>query len=130
MPVDPLEPPKFKHKWVPKESGSSPVPVMDSPLRPITIKDQQNWKILPCISNRKNQKGYTIPLDKHLAADGRGLQDVQINDNFAELSEAFKKAREAVAMRLKVQRELLLKKERKEQELSCIGTKGKVRENW
>ena len=33
--------------------------------------------IPPCISNWKNNKGYTIPLDKRLAADGRGLQDVR-----------------------------------------------------
>ena len=35
----------------------------------------------------QNAKGYTIPLDKRLAADGRGLQEVHINDNFAKLSE-------------------------------------------
>ncbi|OMO82662.1 hypothetical protein CCACVL1_11828 [Corchorus capsularis] len=75
MPVDPLEPPKFKHKRVPKASGSPPVPVMHSPPRPVTVKDQQDWKIPPCISNWKNPKGYTIPLDKRLAADGRGLQE-------------------------------------------------------
>ena len=74
MPVDPLEPPKFKHKRVPRASGSPPVPVMHSPPRPVTVKDQQDWKIPPCISNWKNPKGYTIPLDKRLAADGRGLQ--------------------------------------------------------
>ena len=32
------------------------------------------------------RQGYTIPLDKRLAADGRGLQEVQINDKFAKLS--------------------------------------------
>ena len=89
MPVDPLEPPKFKHKRVPKANGSPPVPVMHSPPRPVTVKDQQDWKIPPCISNWKNPKGYTIPLYKRLAADGRGLQEVQINGNFAKLSEAF-----------------------------------------
>ncbi|KAK1266155.1 hypothetical protein QJS04_geneDACA002496 [Acorus gramineus] len=130
MPVDPLEPPKFKHKRVPRASGSPPVPVMHSPPRPVTVKDQQDWKIPPCISNWKNPKGYTIPLDKRLAADGRGLQEVQINDNFAKLSEALyvaeQKAREAVAMRSKVQKELLLKeKERKEQELRALAQKAR-----
>lgn len=130
MPVDPLEPPKFKHKRVPKASGSPPVPVMHSPPRPVTVKDQQDWKIPPCISNWKNPKGYTIPLDKRLAADGRGLQEVQINDNFAKLSEALyvaeQKAREAVAMRSKVQRELMLKeKDRKEQELRALAQKAR-----
>lgn len=51
-------------------------------------------------------QGYTIPLDKRLAADGRGLQEVQINDQFAKLTEALyvaeSKAREAVDMRQKV----------------------------
>ncbi|XP_047330288.1 SNW/SKI-interacting protein A [Impatiens glandulifera] len=130
MPVDPLEPPKFKHKRVPKASGSPPVPVMHSPPRPVTVKDQQDWKIPPCISNWKNPKGYTIPLDKRLAADGRGLQDVQINDNFAKLSEALyvaeQKAREAVAMRSKVQKEMLMKeKERKEGELRALAQKAR-----
>lgn len=130
MPVDPLEPPKFKHKRVPKANGSPPVPVMHSPPRPVTVKDQQDWKIPPCISNWKNPKGYTIPLDKRLAADGRGLQEVQINDNFAKLSEALyvseQKAREAVAMRSKVQKEMMLKeKERKEQELRALAQKAR-----
>ncbi|KMZ62186.1 SNW/SKI-interacting protein [Zostera marina] len=130
MPVDPLEPPKFKHKRVPKASGSPPVPVMHSPSRPVTVKDQQDWKIPPCISNWKNPKGYTIPLDKRLAADGRGLQEVQINDNLAKLSKALyvaeQKAREAVSMRSKVQKELMLKeKDRKEQELRALAQRAR-----
>ncbi|KAF8034164.1 hypothetical protein BT93_C0441 [Corymbia citriodora subsp. variegata] len=130
MPVDPLEPPKFKRKRVPKASGSPPVPIMHSPPRPVTVKDQQDWKIPPCISNWKNPKGYTIPLDKRLAADGRGLQEVQINDNFAKLSESLyvaeQKAREAVAMRSKVQKEMQLKeKERKEKELRALAQKAR-----
>lgn len=130
MPVDPLEPPKFKHKRVPKASGSPPVPVMHSPPRPVTVKDQQDWKIPPCISNWKNPKGYTIPLDKRLAADGRGLQEVQINDNFAKLSEALyvaeQKAREAVAVRSKVQKEMMMKeKEKKELELRELARKAR-----
>ena len=54
----------------------------------MTAKEQQDWKIPPCISNWKNNRGYTIPLDKRLAADGRGLQDHTINDNFAKLAQA------------------------------------------
>lgn len=33
-------------------------------------------------------QGYTIPLDKRLAADGRGLQEVAINDQFAKVGPA------------------------------------------
>jgi SNW domain-containing protein 1 len=51
---------------------------MHSPTRKVTVKEQQEWKIPPCISNWKNAKGYTIPLDKRLAADGRGLQQVNL----------------------------------------------------
>ena len=74
--MDPLEPPKFRHKKVPRGAGSPPVPVMHSPPRSVSTKELQDWKIPPCISNWKNAKGYTIPLDKRLAADGRGLQEV------------------------------------------------------
>nr|POE88454.1 isoform 2 of snw/ski-interacting protein [Quercus suber] len=65
MPADPLDPPKFKHKRLPKPSASAspPVPIMHSPPCPVTVKDQQDWKIPPCISNWINPKGYTIPLD-------------------------------------------------------------------
>ena len=73
------------------------MPIMQSPPRSIDASEQDDWKIPPSISNWKvnfylfhelgvsfnmvclqNPKGYTIPLDKRLAADGRGLQEVQI----------------------------------------------------
>ncbi|KAL0745541.1 hypothetical protein Bca101_101966 [Brassica carinata] len=103
MPVDPLDPPKFRHKKVPRASGSPPVPVMHSPPRPVTVKDQQDWKIPPY---------------------------VQINNSFAKLSESLyvaeEKAREAVSMRSKVQKEMVMKeKERKEQELRALAQKAR-----
>ena len=55
-------------------------------------------------------KGYTIPLDKRLAADGRGLQSTHINENFAKLAESLyiadRKAREAVEMRAQVEKKM------------------------
>ncbi|WAQ92575.1 hypothetical protein PtA15_17A56 [Puccinia triticina] len=75
---DPLEPPRFKHKKIPRGPPSPPAPILRSPPRKITSEDQKAWMIPPCISNWKNNKGYTIPLDKRLAADGRGLQDVSV----------------------------------------------------
>jgi len=74
--VDPLELAKFKHKRVPGGPGSPPKTIMHSPPRKLTVKDQQDWKIPPAISNWKNQKGYTIPLEMRLSADGRTLQQV------------------------------------------------------
>uniref|UniRef100_A0A0V0HGP8 Putative ovule protein n=1 Tax=Solanum chacoense TaxID=4108 RepID=A0A0V0HGP8_SOLCH len=38
MPVDPIDPPKFKHKKIPRASGSPPVPLMHSPPRPISVR--------------------------------------------------------------------------------------------
>lgn len=76
---DPLEPPRFKHKKIPRANDEPPPPVMQSPPRRATVQEQKDWQIPPCISNWKNNKGYTIPLDKRLAADGRGLQDVSLS---------------------------------------------------
>jgi SNW domain-containing protein 1 len=73
---DPLEPPRFKHKKIPRGPPSPPPPVLRSPPRKATAQEQKEWMIPPSISNWKNNKGFTIPLDKRLASDGRGLQDV------------------------------------------------------
>lgn len=74
------------------------------------------------------QQGYTIPLDKRLAADGRGLQTTVINDKFASLSEALftaeSKAREAISLRAAMQKEMLQKeKAKKEGELRELAMK-------
>ena len=71
MPIDPMEPPKFRHKKVPRAGGSPPVPIMHSPPRAVTVKDQQDWKIPPCISNWKNPKERTqLPLNRQLEGGG------------------------------------------------------------
>eukprot|EP00906_Rhabdomonas_costata_P033695 RCo047466 len=119
---DPLEPPKFRHKRVPGGPPSPPVPVVHSPPRKLSVKDMAEWKIPPCISNWKNPKGYTIPLDKRLAADGRGLQETTINDGFTKLSEALyiaeRSAREEVESRMRLAKQLASKqKQKKEEEL-------------
>ncbi|CAF5160463.1 unnamed protein product, partial [Rotaria sp. Silwood1] len=100
---DPMESPRFKiNKKIPRRPPSPPIPIVQSPTRKITIEKQENWKIPPCISNGKNTKNNTIPLDKRLATDGRGLQNTHINENFAKLPEALNiaefKAHEAINM--------------------------------
>lgn len=87
LPQDPLEPPKFKHTKVPGRPASPPAPILRSPPRKLTAQDQKDWAIPSTVSNWKNQKGFTISLDKRMAADGRGLEDVKVNDNFAKFSE-------------------------------------------
>merc|ERR1711962_1641230 len=128
---DPMEPPKFKiNKKVPRGPPSPPAPVMHSPTRKVTAKEQQDWKIPPRISNWKNAKGYTIPLDKRLAADGRGLQQVHINENFSKLAESLyladRKAREAVEMRATLEKKVAQKeKEAKESKLRELAQKAR-----
>lgn len=95
---------------------------MHSPPRKITAEEQKAWYIPPCVSNWKNHKGFTIPLDKRLAADGRGLQEVTINDKFAKFAEALyvadRHSREEIEKRQQLQRKLAEKeKESKEEHL-------------
>merc|ERR1712126_152754 len=128
---DPMSPPRFKiNKKIPRGPPSPPAPVMHSPTRKVTVKEQQDWKIPPCISNWKNQKGYTIPLDKRLAADGRGLQQAHINENFPKLAEALyladRKARESVEARAQLEKKIAAKeKESKEQKLRDLAQKAR-----
>nr|KMM67542.1 pre-mRNA-processing protein 45 [Coccidioides posadasii RMSCC 3488] len=118
--IDPMEPPKFKHKKIPRGPPSPPPPIMHSPPRKLTAEDQEAWRIPPPVSNWKNPKGYTVPLDKRLAADGRGLQDVAINDKFAQFAEALftadRHAREEVKQRAQMQQKLAEKEKAKKEE--------------
>jgi SNW domain-containing protein 1 len=129
--VDPMEPPKHKHKKIPRGSGSPPVPVLHSPPRKLTVEDQQAWKIPPCVSNWKNARGYTIPLDKRLAADGRGLQETTINNKFATLTESLyiaeRKASEELKIRNQIRKKMSMKeKEDKEAELREMANRARL----
>jgi SNW domain-containing protein 1 len=122
MPKDPLEPPKFKHKKIPMGPSSPPVPVLHSPTKKLTKDERDQWRIPPCISNWKNNKGYMIPLDKRVASDGRGLQEIIINDAHAKVAQALysaeNNARELVSKKTALrQKYLLAEQEKKEEEL-------------
>ncbi len=74
--------------------------------------------------------GYTIPLDKRLAADGRGLQQNHINENFSKFAEALyiadRKARESVEARAQLEKKLAAKeKEAKESKLREMAQKAR-----
>merc|ERR1712224_178589 len=77
--VDLLELTKYKVSKVPRGSPYLPVTVLHSPSRTVDHKEAISWKIPPVISNWKNPKGYIMPLDKRIMADGRVLQDTKIN---------------------------------------------------
>lgn len=127
---DPMEPPKHKLKKIPRGPPSPPPPVMHSPPRKLTAEDQEAWRIPPPISNWKNPKGFTVPLDKRLAADGRGLQDVTLNDKFAQFTESLeaadRAAREEVKMRTIAQQRLAEKEKlAKEDNLRALAQKAR-----
>ncbi|XP_032524478.2 puff-specific protein Bx42 [Danaus plexippus] len=128
---DPLEPPRFQiNRKIPRAAPSPPAPVLHSPPRRVSVKQQRDWKVPPCVSHWKNAKGYTIPLDKRLAADGRGLQQVHINENFSKLAEALyiadRKAREAVEARAQLERRLAQReKEKKEEHLRMLAQRAR-----
>ncbi|KAF9246340.1 pre-mRNA-processing protein 45 [Melanogaster broomeanus] len=121
---------KMSEVKIPRGPPSPPPPVLRSPPRKATAAEQKEWMIPPCISNWKNNKGFTIPLDKRLAADGRGLQDVSINDNFAKFSESLfiadRHAREEVRQRALMQQKLAQKeKEAKEENLRLLAQRAR-----
>ncbi|KAI0540157.1 SKIP/SNW domain-containing protein [Xylaria digitata] len=127
---DPMSLPKFKHKKIPRGPPSPPPPVLRSPPRKLTAQDQEAWKIPPPVSNWKNPAGFTIGLDKRLVADGRGLEDVTINDKFAQFSEALfmadRHAREEVRQRALMQQRLAEKeKAQKEDSLRMLAQKAR-----
>merc|ERR1711920_676314 len=119
---------RFKVPWTPYNES---VPVIHSPSNILDSKNTLNWKIPPVVSNWKNTKGYIIPLDKRLLADGRNLQEAKINDNFAKLSEALyiaeQKAREDTELRRRIAEEHALReKERKDAEMRALAMQARM----
>lgn len=122
LPRDPFEMVKFKHKRIPRDGGADMVPIMHSPPRKLTLKDQQDFKIPPCISNWKNAKGYTIPLEMRLSADGRNMRDYTVSENFSKFADvlymAEKQARQEIEERNRIQESIkMVDTLKKEQEL-------------
>ena len=129
--VDPMMPPKHQHKKAPRGPAEDPVPVLHAPPQKLTKEERAQWDIPACISNWKNTRGYTIPLDKRLAADGRGLRENTINSNFATLSESLyvaeRQARQEVRLRSQVQKKLAMQeKDRREDELRKLANQARL----
>jgi SNW domain-containing protein 1 len=129
--VDPMQPPKHKHVKAPRGPAEDPVPVLHAPPQKLTKEERDKWNVPACISNWKNTRGYTIPLDKRLAADGRGLREHTINSHFATLSESLyvaeRQARQEVRMRGQVQKKLALQeKDTREEELRQLANQARL----
>lgn len=131
MPVDPLQPPKFHHKRIPRPPPSPPAPRLHSPPRKVSAEEQRAWHVPPCISSWKNPKGYTVPLDKRLASDGKSLQEKTINPRMSDLAEALflaeKHNREEVEMRAAVERKVAeQEKRKKDEQLRMLAEKARL----
>jgi SNW domain-containing protein 1 len=130
--LDPMMPPKHKHTKAPAGPADDFVPVLHAPPEKLSKEERDAWNVPACISNWKNTRGYTIPLDKRLAADGRGLRDdTTINSNFATLSESLylaeRQAREEVRLRALVQkRQAESEREKRENELRELAMKARM----
>jgi len=129
--VDPMMPPKHKHKKAPRGPAEDFVPVLHAPPTKLSKEERAKWDVPACISNWKNTRGYTIPLDKRLAADGRGLRENTINSNFATLSESLyvaeRQARQEVRLRAQVQKKLgMQEKDRREDELRQLANQARL----
>eukprot|EP00586_Coscinodiscus_wailesii_P008482 CAMPEP_0172521160 /NCGR_PEP_ID=MMETSP1066-20121228/292415_1 /TAXON_ID=671091 /ORGANISM="Coscinodiscus wailesii, Strain CCMP2513" /LENGTH=565 /DNA_ID=CAMNT_0013304023 /DNA_START=69 /DNA_END=1767 /DNA_ORIENTATION=- len=127
--IDPMAPPKHMHKKAPRGPAEDPVPVLHAPPKKLTKEERDKWNRL--YIELEEYEGYTIPLDKRLAADGRGLRDASINPKFATLSESLyvaeRQAREEVRMRSTVRKRLeVAEKERREQELRDLANKARM----
>lgn len=108
---DPFAPAKFKHTKVPAGPSSPPAPVLRSPPRKVTAEEQKEWSIPPSLSNWKNPKGFTIDVDKRVAADGRqqgngNAQDILANDKKAKFAEALFLADKAAREEIRAKQEL------------------------
>lgn len=117
---DPLQPSRKKQVKTPARPPSPPPPVLRSPPRKATAAELKEWDIPPVISNWKNNRGFTIPLDKRLAADGRGMEEVQVSEDFAHFSEALNTAdelaRQEVRQRAALQAKLAAKEKAAKEE--------------
>lgn len=128
--VDPFEPPRFKTSKLPRGPPPPPVPVMHSQKEKLTKDEMANFKIPPSVSNWKNPKGFTVPLENRLGADGRNLFQSKISEGFAKLNEAMnvaeEKAREETALRNAYERKRKLKdKELEEQRIAELAQKAR-----
>lgn len=118
---DPMEPAKFKlNQKIPAPPPSPPAPVMHSPPRKVTAEENNKWKIPPCVSSWKNPRGYTVPLDKRCAFNGRNSEPDTINPKFAQLSETLyistRQHREALEERMKAEKLMAQKEKEKNEE--------------
>lgn len=117
---DPFCPPQYKNKRIPHGPKGAPDVLMRPPPKKITQEDQMNWKIPPCISNSKNSRGFVLPLEMRISADGRNTYNPQVNERFMEFStalyEAEKQARKDLEEKNRIRQTLAYEEIKKKEE--------------
>ncbi|KAG7861032.1 hypothetical protein KL939_001599 [Ogataea angusta] len=104
--LDPTLPPSVRIRKTPQGPDEAPVPVMhEETTVKLTKEDQRKWYIPPAVSNWKNTKGFTIDIDKRLAAVGQ-THSTEMSDKFGDLSDALKDASEQAKKELKLRAKL------------------------
>eukprot|EP01060_Flectonema_neradi_P024783 TRINITY_DN33663_c0_g1_i1.p1 TRINITY_DN33663_c0_g1~~TRINITY_DN33663_c0_g1_i1.p1 ORF type:complete len:463 (+),score=112.42 TRINITY_DN33663_c0_g1_i1:91-1479(+) len=127
---DPLDPSRSRVQKAPAGPPPEPAPILHSPTKRASQKDMQDWKVPPMVSNWINPKGYTLPLEQRLKADGRGLQEVQLSEGFATFASAMDEVertqREEVDIRININKKLQAEEEnRRMEELRRLAQKAK-----
>lgn len=117
---DPFCPAQYKSKRIPQGPRSPPSTILRSPPKKIKLEDQKKWKIPPCISNWKNSKGFLIPLEMRLSADGRIGEKLTINERFKKFTSALynseKEARKYLEEKKKLKKIMDLEEMKKQEE--------------
>ena len=117
---DPFCPAQYKSKRIPQGPRSPPTQILRSPPKKIKLEDQKKWKIPPCISNWKNSKGFLIPLQMRLSADGRVNKEFTINERFKKFTSALynseKEARKYLEEKKKLKKIMDLEEMKKQEE--------------
>lgn len=117
---DPFCPPQYKNKRIPHGPKGVPDVLLRAPPKKLTQEDQMNWKIPPCISNSKNSRGFVLPLEMRISADGRNSYDPKINERFMQFStalyEAEKSARKELEEKNKIKQTLAYEELKKKEE--------------
>jgi SNW domain-containing protein 1 len=73
----------------PRGPAEDPVSVLHAPPTKLSKEETTRGMECSCVYFQlENTRGYTIPVNKRLAADGSGLREDTINPNFATLLES------------------------------------------
>ena len=119
--ADPLEPSVFRHKRLPAAPGDAPTTILRAPAPKASKEELEMWRIPPAISNWKNPRGFVIPLEQRVGADGRHVQDHSVSERFASLAEelhaAEQKAREEISRRNELAKKQLAEEEEERERL-------------